>query len=117
MEDLICARNSCNNTFKYRSNKEYCCRSCKQKNRVSRSPDLKKKAALKLKLRRKPYILHKKDHCEYCNFIPIHTCQLDVDHIDGNHKNNNISNLQTLCANCHRLKTHMNEDWKFIPKI
>jgi 5-methylcytosine-specific restriction endonuclease McrA len=31
--------------------------------------------------------------------------QLDVDHIDGNHRNNNPENLQTLCANCHRLKT------------
>ena len=36
----------------------------------------------------------------------------DIDHIDGNHKNNNIENLQTLCANCHRLKTYENEDWK-----
>ncbi|OYW72998.1 MAG: hypothetical protein B7Z37_23290, partial [Verrucomicrobia bacterium 12-59-8] len=30
---------------------------------------------------------------------------LEVDHIDGNHKNNDPSNLWTLCANCHREKT------------
>lgn len=53
---------------------------------------------------------HKKDRCEQCGFIPMHTCQLDVDHIDGNHKNNEINNLWTLCANCHRLKTFLNKD-------
>lgn len=57
--------------------------------------------------RRLGYTLHKKEKCENCNFIPIHSCQLDVDHIDGNKENNNLSNLQTLCANCHRLKTHI----------
>lgn len=47
------------------------------------------------------------DQCEKCGFIPEHKCQLDVDHIDENHSNNNPSNLQTLCANCHRLKSHL----------
>lgn len=57
--------------------------------------------------RRHPYRQHKKDRCNYCGFIPLHSCQLDVDHIDGNHKNNDSVNLQTLCANCHRLKSQM----------
>ena len=48
-----------------------------------------------------------KSSCEFCGFIPVEMCQLDVDHIDGNHNNNDISNLQTLCANCHRLKTFL----------
>lgn len=43
--------------------------------------------------------------CECCGFIPEDMCQLDVDHIDGDHQNNCVTNLQTLCANCHRLKT------------
>lgn len=38
-------------------------------------------------------------------------CQLDIDHVDGDHTNNNPINLQTLCANCHRLKTFLNKDW------
>jgi hypothetical protein len=54
----------------------------------------------------------KKDHCERCNFIPEDMVQLDVDHIDGNRSNNDSSNIQTLCANCHRLKTKQNQDWK-----
>lgn len=47
----------------------------------------------------------KKATCELCGFVPVHPCQLDVDHIDGNHANDAPENLQTLCANCHRLKT------------
>ena len=66
---------------------------------------------LRNKRRKKPYRKFKKDYCEKCGFIPEHTVQLDVDHIDSNHKNNDISNLQTLCANCHRLKTYLNNDY------
>lgn len=53
-----------------------------------------------------PYRWAKKDFCEKCGFIPMVVHQLEVDHIDGNHTNNSIDNLQTLCANCHRLKTY-----------
>jgi len=60
--------------------------------------------------KRSPYIVHKKDYCEHCGFKPVHISQLDVDHIDANRFNNDPSNLQTLCANCHRLKTHLNGD-------
>lgn len=54
----------------------------------------------------------RKTKCDFCGFIPVHICQLDLDHIDGNHKNNKEDNLQTLCANCHRLKTYLNKDWR-----
>jgi 5-methylcytosine-specific restriction endonuclease McrA len=62
-------------------------------------------------IRKKEYVKHKKDKCDKCGFIPVWLGQLDVDHIDGNSNNNAIDNLMTLCANCHRLKTHINEDY------
>ena len=43
----------------------------------------------------------------YCNF--------EVDHIDGNHKNNHPSNLQTLSLHGHKKKSIINKDqdsWK-----
>jgi len=56
------------------------------------------------------YRKYKEDKCKLCGFIPINPCQLDVDHIDGNHNNNDPDNLQTLCANCHRLKTYISKE-------
>ena len=35
---------------------------------------------------------------KHTNLIP-----LEIDHIDGNHNNNDISNLRVLCPNCHSL--------------
>ncbi len=49
--------------------------------------------------------------CQICGFQAKHQAQLDVDHIDGNHENNDLSNLQIICANCHRLKTIEEKDY------
>lgn len=84
----------CQAEFKFRSNKQYCSRQCKE---VSRKKPWKKIAIRKT--------------CIQCGFIPENICQLDVDHIDGNKKNNEPHNLQVLCANCHRLKTQKSGDW------
>lgn len=85
-----------------------CCLKCSLKNNPERLEKNKKRIALK----NRPWFIYKKDYCENCKFIPIHTCQLDVDHIDGNKNNNDPSNYRTLCANCHRLKTFLNKDWE-----
>lgn len=42
--------------------------------------------------------------CSICNYDADHR-MLDVDHVDGNRRNNKISNLQVLCVWCHALKT------------
>jgi 5-methylcytosine-specific restriction endonuclease McrA len=65
------------------------------------------------------YRLHKKKFCGKCGFQAIHPAQLSVDHIDGDHLNHDVDNLQTLCQNCHALKTVMNGDHngiKYIPQ-
>lgn len=45
----------------------------------------------------------KKDTCEICGFEAKSPRQLDIHHKDGNHYNDVVENLQTVCANCHRL--------------
>lgn len=60
---------------------------------------------------KRPYVrLVKKETCEQCGFVAEHPCQLDVHHLDGNRQNNLVSNLQVLCANCHRLETHQQRE-------
>jgi hypothetical protein len=49
------------------------------------------------------YRRHVASSCSRCGFIPEHRTQLEVHHVDLNHDNNDVSNLSTLCANCHRL--------------
>ena len=71
------------------------------------------------KNRHHPYRKHRKDFCENrdgrfgyrCRYKIRHMAQLQVDHINGNPKDNDPSNLQTLCANCHILKTHSQQDY------
>jgi 5-methylcytosine-specific restriction endonuclease McrA len=45
----------------------------------------------------------KKDPRVFCVFDSKH----DIDHIDGNHSNNDPKNLQRLCHSCHSKKTNM----------
>ncbi len=61
-----------------------------------------------LRLRpKKEYRKHLKEMCQRCGFKALFPCQLDIDHIDDDFTNNDPSNLQTLCANCHRLVTYV----------
>jgi 5-methylcytosine-specific restriction endonuclease McrA len=66
-----------------------------------------------------PYRRHRKTFCEnidgrlgyVCESVIRLDAQLEVDHIDGNPKNNDASNLQTLCMLCHKFKTLANKDY------
>ncbi len=60
------------------------------------------------------YKQHRKTYCENVDSRLGFKCtttivdveyQLEVDHLDEDHTNDDISNLQTLCACCHRIKT------------
>ena len=79
------------------------------------------------------YKIYRKDYCENidgrlgftCTYTAPNKEQLEVmnnveltfkgwlqvDHIDGNHKNNKEENLQTLCACCHTIKTAIYKDY------
>lgn len=58
-----------------------------------------------------------KEKCGLCSFVATHPCQLDIDHKDGNHRNNSKENLWILCANCHRLKTYQQKEGIYRQRI
>lgn len=74
-------------------------------------------------LSERPYTFYKKKFCEWhegCDFKIVHTCQLGIDHIDGDKSNNDPSNLQTLCHNHHALKSLVSGDhtrWRKVAVI
>jgi len=60
-----------------------------------------------MRLRKIGYVKKTKCENEKCG----HKCEfqfhmLEVDHIDDDRNNNVSNNLQTLCANCHKIKTY-----------
>jgi hypothetical protein len=50
---------------------------------------------------------YKKKECEICKLTKWRgeDIPLELDHLDSDHFNNEITNLQIICANCHSLET------------
>lgn len=72
-----------------KTGKRYYTKVCKT---CEKYPDLKEKAF--------------DNFCRGCN-QKYHPIQLDIDHVNGDSSDGRYENLQVLCANCHRLKTHL----------
>lgn len=66
-----------------------------------------------------PYRKHRKNYCEnedgrlgfVCTTTIVWDGQLDVDHKDGDPRNNEEENLQTLCKCCHAFKSYTEKDY------
>lgn len=56
---------------------------------------------------------NRKEYCEKCGGRE----NLEIDHIDANRSNNDLSNLQTLCKKCHQDKTIKNRDNRKYEKV
>jgi len=95
-----------------RYNGKFICGTC----RLKKYPNLQ--AARKESSARRGYKVHRKMYCENidgrlgfkCTAKIVHRAQLQVDHILENrarHKDcDHPDNLQTLCANCHTMKSY-----------
>lgn len=54
------------------------------------------------------YLFTRANHqCTKCGWSDVHPitgkCPLQINHIDGNAANNDLSNLEVLCPNCHSM--------------
>ena len=92
-------------------NKKTCSRSCANKNRAGikyagrRSKDkVKHQQALKLRLLRL-----RGQACERCGYDILEILQ--IHHKNRNRKNNNLSNLELICPNCHAKEHFLEKSW------
>lgn len=72
--------------------------------RYEAKPAVRKRKQAYMVTYMRPWRAFLKDACEQCGFKPKDKRQLDVHHKDGNKTNEDPSNHETLCANCHRLE-------------
>lgn len=88
-------------THPYLWARKHFCENCK--------PEFFTKLSKKIKKSISPKYNTPNDHLP-CTAQNLQSYHLQVDHIDGNHQNNVLSNLQTLCGNCHTTKSLMFSD-------
>ena len=97
---------------------KYCCSKCQREyerniyiEKVNKGEEngLKKTGnTYKISDNIRSYLLQKYDNkCQKCGWGKINPitgkCPLEIHHVDGNHVNNKLDNLELLCPNCHSL--------------
>ncbi len=93
------------------ANKKTCSRGCANKNRTGikykiGSPKDKVKDQRTIKLR---MIATHGRQCERCSYDKIQI--LNVHHKDRNRKNNDLTNLELICPNCHAEEHYLENSW------
>ncbi len=94
---------------KSKTNHQFCSNNCKFKAASSLSNPYKtgpKAKEIGLSTYRNRALIMLKNECVRCGYHE-HVELLDVDHIDSNRQNNDITNLQILCVMCHATKTRL----------
>ena len=71
--------------------------------RQGRHPMVSSKLARLLKAQR--------GRCRYCGLFFQHDDRIEVDHINGNHRDSRFANLQALHGHCHDVKTREHQDY------
>ena len=71
--------------------------------RQGRHPSVSARLARLLKAQR--------GRCRYCGLFFQHDDRIEVDHINGNHRDSRYANLQALHGHCHDAKTRENRDY------
>jgi hypothetical protein len=94
---------------KSKTNNYFCSNDCKYKAASSLTCDYAtgpRPKEIGLSTYRNRALIMLKNECVRCGYHE-HVELLDVDHIDSNRQNNDITNLQILCVMCHAVKTRL----------
>ena len=89
--------------------KKYCSYSCHQEKRKEKYKEkiLSNDPSISNRLYRKFLIEEHGAKCMECGWDKVNpitkNCPIELEHIDGNSRNNELNNLKLLCPNCHSL--------------